>query len=163
MLESKINFIYSSIPVGTTTNIDVVRYKTFIIWANTIKRSISIIAVFIYNDNNFSVALSETTDGGMTISSSFSIVNEGATSGNIGTSDMDAGFSLAFTDGSKLDVINAGNASGSHDVSIPGSAGAEGATTATSNAAETGLDFMTTASKQGVESVSYTHLTLPTT
>ena len=28
------------------------------------------------NDNNFSVALSETTDGGMTISSSFSIVNE---------------------------------------------------------------------------------------
>ena len=103
------------------------------------------------NDNNFSVALSETTDGGMTISSSFSIVNEGATSGNIGTSDMDAGFSLAFTDGSKLDVLNAGNASGSHDVSIPGSAGSETVATATSNAAETGLDFMTGASKQGIE------------
>ena len=68
-----------------------------------------------------------------------------------GSSDEDAGFTLAFTDGSKLDVINAGNASGSHDISIPGSAGAEGVTTATTNAAETGLDFMTGASKQGIE------------
>ncbi len=97
-------------------------------------------------DNNFTVSLSETTDGGMTISSSFMLMNENAAAG-----DTDAGFTLAFTDGSKLDVINAGNASGSHDISIPGSAGAEGVTTATTNAAETGLDFMTGASKQGVE------------
>jgi len=97
-------------------------------------------------DNNFTVSLSETTDGGMTISSSFMLANEDAVDG-----DLDAGFTLTFTDGSKLDLINAGNASGSHDVSIPGSAGAEGVTTATSNAAETGLDFMTAASKQGVE------------
>jgi len=97
-------------------------------------------------DNNFTVSLSETTDGGMTISSSFMLMNENAAAG-----DTDAGFTLAFTDGSKLDVINAGNASGSHDISIPGSAGAEGVTTATTNAAETGLDFMTAASKQGVE------------
>jgi len=103
------------------------------------------------NDNNFSISLSETTDGGMTISSSFNIVNEGATSGAIGSSDMDAGFTLAFTDGSKLDVLNAGNASGSHDISIPGSAGAESVTTATTNSAETGLDFMTGASVQGIE------------
>ena len=103
------------------------------------------------NDNNFSVALSETTDGGMTISSSFSIVNEGATSGAIGTSDMDAGFSLAFTDGSKLDVLNAGNASGSHDISVPGSAGAETVAGNAANAAVTGLDFMTGASVQGIE------------
>ena len=102
------------------------------------------------NDNNFSVSLSETTDGGMTISSSFAIVNE-ATASNAAATDMDAGFSLAFTDGSKLDVINAGNASGSHDVSVPGSAGAEGVTTATTNSAETGLDWMTGASKQGIE------------
>ncbi len=98
------------------------------------------------NDNNFTVSLSETTDGGMTISSSFMLANEDAVDG-----DLDAGFTLAFTDGSKLDVINAGNASGSHDVSIPGSAGAETVATATSNAAETGLDFMTGASKQGIE------------
>ena len=97
-------------------------------------------------DNNFTVSLSETTDGGMTISSSFMLMNENAAAG-----DLDAGFSLAFTDGSKLDVINAGNASGSHDISIPGSAGAETVATATTNAAETGLDFMTGASKQGVE------------
>jgi len=99
------------------------------------------------NDNNFTVSLSETTDGGMTISSSFMLMNE---SGG-GSSDEDAGFTLAFTDGSKLDVLNAGNASGSHDVSIPGSAGAEGVTTATTNSAETGLDFMTGASVQGIE------------
>ncbi len=98
------------------------------------------------NDNNFTVSLSETTDGGMTISSSFMLANEDAVDG-----DLDAGFTLTFTDGSKLDVINAGNASGSHDISIPGSAGAETVTTATSNAAETGLDFMTGASKQGIE------------
>ena len=97
-------------------------------------------------DNNFTVSLSETTDGGMTISSSFMLMNENAAAG-----DLDAGFTLAFTDGSKLDVINAGNASGSHDISVPGSAGAEGVATATTNSAETGLDWMTGASKQGVE------------
>jgi len=102
------------------------------------------------NDNNFSVSLSETTDGGMTISSSFAVVNEVSAAAGTGT-DMDAGFTLAFTDGSKLDVLNAGNASGSHDVSIPGSAGAEGVAYATTNAAETGLDFMTAASVQGIE------------
>jgi hypothetical protein len=103
------------------------------------------------NDNNFTVSLSETTDGGMTISSSFSIVNEASASSSVGSSDMDAGFTLAFTDGSKLDLINAGNASGSHAVSIPGSAGPESVSTATSNGAETGLDFMTGASVHGVE------------
>jgi hypothetical protein len=103
------------------------------------------------NDNNFSVALSETTDGGMTISSSFSIVDEASTSSSVGSSDMDAGFTLAFTDGSKLDLINAGNASGSHDISVPGSAGPESVSTATSNGAQTGLDFMTGASVHGVE------------
>ena len=97
------------------------------------------------NDNNFTVSLSETTDGGMTISSSFKVMDENT------KEDYDAGFTLAFTDGSKLDVLNAGNASGSHDISIPGSAGAESVTTATTNAAETGLDFMTGASVQGIE------------
>ena len=97
-------------------------------------------------DNNFTVSLSETTDGGMTISSSFMLMNENGAAG-----DTDAGFTLTFTDGSKLDVINAGNASGTHDISIPGSAGAETVDTATTNSAETGLDFMTGASKQGVE------------
>jgi hypothetical protein len=99
------------------------------------------------NDNNFTVSLSETTDGGMTISSSFMLLNEAGG----GSSDEDAGFSLAFTDGSKLDVLNAGNASGSHDISVPGSAGAEGVTVTTGNTAPTGLDFMTASTVQGVE------------
>ena len=98
------------------------------------------------NDNNFTVSLSETTDGGMTISSSFMLANE-----TMAGTDGDAGFTLAFSDGSKLDLLNAGNASGSHDISIPGSAGAEGITTATTNNAPTGLDFMTASTVYGVE------------
>ena len=102
------------------------------------------------NDNNFSVSLSETTDGGVTISSSFSIVNEAKTTGT-GSPDMDAGFTLAFTDGSKLDVLNAGNASGTHDISVPSSAGAEGVTITSTNNAPTGLDFATGSSVFGIE------------
>ena len=97
------------------------------------------------NDNNFTVSLSETTDGGMTISSSFKVMDENT------KEDYDAGFTLAFTDGSKLDVLNAGNAAGSHAVSIPGSAGAEGVTVTTSNSASTGLDFMTGSTALGIE------------
>ena len=74
------------------------------------------------------------------------LANEDAVDG-----DLDAGFTLAFTDGSKLDVINAGNASGSHDISVPGSAGAEGVTVTTANQAPTGLDFATGATVFGVE------------
>jgi len=97
------------------------------------------------NDNNFTVSLSETTDGGMTISSSFKVMDENT------KEDYDAGFTLAFTDGSKLDVIAAGNAAGSHAVSVPGSAGAEGVTITTANSAPTGLDFMTASTALGVE------------
>ncbi len=97
------------------------------------------------NDNNFTVSLSETTDGGMTISSSFKVMDENT------KEDYDAGFTLAFTDGSKLDLINAGNASGSHAVSVPSSAGAEGVAVTTSNSASTGLDFMTASTALGLE------------
>jgi predicted porin len=98
------------------------------------------------NDNNFTVSLSETTDGGMTISSSFKLMDE-----NSGSGDVDAGLTLAFTDGSKLDVIAAGNAAGSHAVSIPSSAGAEDVATTSTNSAQTGLDFMTGSTALGVE------------
>jgi predicted porin len=97
------------------------------------------------NDNNFTVSLSETTDGGMTISSSFKLMDENT------KEDYDAGFTLAFTDGSKLDVIAGGNAAGSHAVSIPGSAGAEGVATTSTMVAPTGLDFMTASTALGVE------------
>ena len=98
------------------------------------------------NDNNFTVSLSETTDGGMTISSSFMLANE-----TMAGTDGDAGFSLAFTDGSKLDVLNAGNASGSHDISIPSSAGGESVSIAATVSAPTGLDFTAGSTVYGVE------------
>ena len=90
------------------------------------------------NDNNFTVSLSAMNDSGVTISSSFKIMDENT------KEDYDAGFTLAFTDGSKLDVLNAGNASGSHAVSIPGSAGAEDVATTSTNMAQNGLDFAAT-------------------
>ncbi len=96
-------------------------------------------------DNNFTVSLSETTDGGMTISSSFKVMDETT------KVDGDAGFTLAFTDGSKLDLIAAGNASGSHAISVPSSAGAEGVATTSTNSAPNGLDFATASTNLGVE------------
>ena len=59
--------------------------------------------------SSFSVSLSETTDGGVGIASSFMLANEG-TGGT-----QSAGLTLTFTDGSKLDVINAGNAAATHE------------------------------------------------
>ena len=96
------------------------------------------------NDNNFTVSLSETTDGGMTISSSFKVMDENT------KEDYDAGFTLAFTDGSKLDLLML-VPSGSHAVSVPSSAGAEGVAVTTSNSASTGLDFMTASTALGLE------------
>ena len=75
----------------------------------------------VIEQSSFAVSLSEVTDGGTTISSSFNLVNESG-----GLSNATA-LTLEFTDGSKLDIFNAGNASGTHDISIPGSAGEEGA------------------------------------
>ena len=51
----------------------------------------------------------------------------------------------------EMDLINAGNASGSHDISVPGSAGAEGVATTSTNNASTGLDVGATATVFGVE------------
>jgi len=94
--------------------------------------------------SDFSVSLSETTDGGIGIASSFMLANEsGAT--------HTAGLTLTFTDGSKLDVINAGNAAKSHDVSVPGSAGSPGVTVTSTNNAQTGLDFFGEATAVGIE------------
>jgi predicted porin len=97
--------------------------------------------------SNFSVSLSETTDGGTTISSSFGIADEGAD--DIG--DDDNALKLTFTDGSALELLNAGNALGTHDVAIPGAAGEMGVAGVTTNSAPTGLDFAGPSTKLGVE------------
>ena len=94
--------------------------------------------------SDFSVSLSETTDGGVGIATSFMLANENA---GLHT----AGLTLTFTDGSKLDVINAGNAAGTHDISVPGSAGSPGVTVVTTNNAQTGLDWMGEATAIGIE------------
>ena len=94
--------------------------------------------------SDFSVSLSETTDGGIGIASSFMLSNEGS---QLST----AGLTLTFTDGSKLDVINAGNAAKTHDVSVPGSAGSPGVSVTSTNNAQTGLDFFGEATAIGIE------------
>jgi hypothetical protein len=97
-------------------------------------------------NSSLAISLSETTDGGITISSGFSIMNESA-----GFSNSNAGISLTFTDGSVLDLAGAGNASDSHDVAIPASAGAEGITVATTNGAPGGIDFASGGDAVGFE------------
>ena len=94
--------------------------------------------------SDFSVSLSETTDGGIGIASSFMLSNEGS---QLST----AGLTLTFTDGSKLDVIKAGNAAATHDVSVPGGAGENNLSVTASNRAQTGLDFFGEATAVGVE------------
>jgi len=99
----------------------------------------------VIEQSSFAVSLSEVTDGGTTISSSFNLANEAD-----GLSNATA-ITLTFTDGSKLDLLNAGNAAAGHDISVPGSAGEEGVTVTTSNNAPTGLDFMGGSTELGVE------------
>jgi hypothetical protein len=97
--------------------------------------------------SNFSVSLSETTDAGTTISSSFGVIDEGAS--DIG--DDDNSLKLTFTDGSAIEVLNAGNALGTHDVSVPSGAGEMGVAGATSNRTPMDLDFMAGSTALGVE------------
>jgi len=96
--------------------------------------------------SNFSVSLSETTDGGTTISSSFDMLDEGTPEG-----DDDNAIKLTFTDGSALELLNAGNALGTHDVAIPGASGEMGVAGTTTNSAPTGLDFAAPSTALGVE------------
>jgi len=95
--------------------------------------------------SSFTVSLSETTDGGVGIATSFMLANESDTGLHT------AGLTLTFTDGSKLDVIRGGNAAASHDISVPGGAGEAGVTVTATNRASDGLDFFAKATAVGVE------------
>ena len=96
---------------------------------------------------NFSVGLTETTDGGTTISTSFNIIDEGTS--DIG--DDDNALKLTFTDGSAVELLNAGNASGTHDVAVPSGSGEMGVAGATTNNTPTDLDFAAGSTALGVE------------
>jgi hypothetical protein len=100
----------------------------------------------VKDQSNFSISLSETTDGGTTISTSFEIVDEGTVS-----ADDDNAIKLTFTDGSALELLNAGNAAGTHAVAVPGAGGEQGIGGTTTNNAPTDVDFSAGSTALGVE------------
>jgi len=108
--------------------------------------SSSVDTTTVSNQSSFTVSLEETTDAGMKISTSFVMANEA-----LGSYDSNNGLTLTFTDGSSLDLLNAGNAAAGHDVSVPGSAGEEGLTITTTNNAPTGIDFFGASTGLGLE------------
>ena len=62
--------------------------------------------MLLHSLSSFSVSISETTDSGIKISTGFDLTDE-----SDGATDP-SGLTLTFTDGSKLDLIEAGNAIG---------------------------------------------------
>ena len=95
--------------------------------------------------SSLAVSVSETTDSGIKISSGFTFLNEGGHATNA------SGLTLTFTDGSKLDLVGAGNASGSHDIAPPSGGGELGISYLSDNAAPGGIDFATSSDGVGFE------------
>jgi len=109
--------------------------------------------------NNFAVSISETTDAGMKIATGFTLTDEGGAESN------PSGLTLTFTDGSSLQLVEAGSASGAHAVSVPGAGGEQGITNTSTNRAPTalttgagsdyvGFDYATAADAFGIEGFS---------
>ena len=96
--------------------------------------------------SNFNVSVSETTDGGTTLSSSFEILDEGSAAG-----DDDNALKLTFSDGSALELLNAGNASGTHAAAVPGASGEQSVGGTTTNNAPTGISFSAGSTPLGAE------------
>jgi len=82
-----------------------------------------------------SFAIDQTTDSGIKWSTSLSVVDEGSPEGDPG------GFTLTFTDGSTLDLIEAGSAFGGAIASIPAAGGSQGITNTSTNNAPGDLDW----------------------
>jgi hypothetical protein len=99
----------------------------------------------VKQQTNLSFSASETTDGGIKVSSGITVINEGSFSGDSG------GLTLTFTDGSKLDIIEAGNSYSTKLASVPGAGGEQGLTGLTANHAPGGLAFANSSSKVGFE------------
>jgi predicted porin len=100
----------------------------------------------VKDQSNFNISLSETTDGGTTISTSFEIVDEGTVS-----ADDDNAIKLTFTDGSALELLNAGNAAGTHVASVPGAGGEQGIAGTSLNTAPGDVDFAAGSTVLGLE------------
>ena len=94
---------------------------------------------------SFTVSISETTDAGTEFATGFSLADEGV-------NEADAsGLTLTFTDGSSLQLIEAGSASGAHAVSVPGASGEQGITNTSTNQSAGGLTIGTGADKVGFD------------
>ena len=93
----------------------------------------------------FAVSVSETTDSGIKISGSYDLSNE-----SDGSTDP-SGLTLTFTDGSKLDLIEAGSAYGTHLASVPGATGEQSVAKATANSAPGGLTYASANDSVGFE------------
>jgi len=109
--------------------------------------------------NNFNVSISETTDAGMKIATGFTLTDEGGAESNA------SGLTLTFTDGSALQLIEAGSAASAHAVSVPGAGGEQGIANTSSNNSPTaltmgagsdnvGFDYATAADAFGIEGFS---------
>jgi hypothetical protein len=100
----------------------------------------------VMDQSNFNISLSETTDGGTTISTSFEIVDEGTVA-----ADDDNAIKLTFTDGSAVELLNAGNAAGTHVVAVPGAGGEQGVGGTSTNSAPGDVDFAAGSTALGIE------------
>jgi len=94
--------------------------------------------------STFSVSLSETTDGGIGISTGFDLSEEAQTLDQ-------SGITLTFTSGAKLDLIEAGNSASTHLASVPGASGEMGISAATDTNAPTTLTFASGGDNVGFE------------
>jgi len=110
-------------------------------------------------NNNFNVSISETTDGGVKIATGFTLTDEG------GAESDASGLTLTFTDGSSLQLVEAGSAAAAHAVSVPGASGELGVSNTSSNNAAgaitvgmgadaVGFDYATAADAFGIEGFS---------
>jgi hypothetical protein len=95
---------------------------------------------------SISFSVSETTDAGVKISTGFTMVDEGTDDGA-----NPSGLTLTFTDGSKLDLIEAGNSYATHTASVPGASGEQSISGTTDNSAPGGLNFANASDAVGFE------------
>jgi hypothetical protein len=88
--------------------------------------------------SSLSFSVSETTDAGTKISTSFSVHDEG-----VDDAGNPAGITLTFTDDSTLKLIEAGNAATGRIASVPGASGEQGigAVASSANAAPTAITW----------------------
>jgi predicted porin len=95
--------------------------------------------------SELSFSISETTDSGIKISTGLEIIDEG------GNDNDESGLTLTFTNGSTLDLIEAGGAYGGALASVPAAGGEQGITDVSGNNAPTDLDWADTQDAVGFD------------